>query len=157
MKMKITISLLLKNSLISALIFICTLNISGQHSEENDLQKNWKLEKGWFPNKTLVFIETKSEEGTFQFREDNKIAYEIDIYDVECPVGLFTLKEGTWKIEGDFLILELKGLKISDYWYWWKIKYDYRIEKNHMILSVCEILKNKEIPPSKTWEELTKE
>jgi hypothetical protein len=73
-------------------------------------------------------------------------------------VGDFSLRQGSWKLEGEFLTLELRGLNISDYWFWWKIKYRVlALGTDCMQLQVEEILKQKELEPDAKWEELIQE
>lgn len=94
---------------------------------------------------------------TFEFKADGKIIYLGSLEGMSCPVGVFTMKDGSWNMKNGVLTLELRGLKISDYWYWWIIKYNVTVEAKKLKLEVLEIIKNREISPMKTWEELINE
>lgn len=67
------------------------------------------------------------------------------------------MKDGNWKYENNLLTLELRGEKIAHYWYWWIIKY--RLEKqgdDKIWLRVDQIIKNRQLSATATWEELIK-
>lgn len=85
---------------------------------------SWKLEDGWFPGQDLVLnrTESKSDPMVFVFQKNGMIEYLNTDYG-DCPVGAFTMQEGNWTVEEQYLTLELKGHIISDGSYWWKTKY----------------------------------
>lgn len=133
-----------------------TQNDNTKYNKDN-IKGNWYLYNGWFPDKNLVFTNTNKQKDVFIFKKNGTIIFRPRQETFDCPVGEFTMKDGKWSLEGDYLTLELRGLKISDYWYWWKIKYKIKVlTKDILILEVIKIVKNKEIDPSLTWEELLK-
>ena len=67
-----------------------------------------------------------------------------------------TLRDGNWKLDKNILTLELRGLKIADFWYWWIISYNVKMDGNKLKLGVKQIIKHREISPTKTWKELIK-
>jgi len=149
----------MKNLVLIILLIIAFSPAKGQTSSNLDLEKKWQLIDGWFPEQNIQFIETKSDKSNnvFKFEEDGSVTYLGSLEGMSCDVGEFTMKDGNWNLEDNILTLELRGLKISDYWYWWIVKYRVKIEGYKMILEVKEIIKNREISPTKTWEELIKE
>jgi hypothetical protein len=149
----------MKNKIL-IIISIFALNIAfGQNSANLDLVKRWKLTKGWFPEQNIEFTKTNSYKSnySFEFKNDGEINYLGSLDGMSCQVGAFTMKDGNWKIKGHILTLELRELKISDYWYWWVIKYNLTVEGDKLKLEVLQIIKNREISPTKTWEELINE
>ena len=119
---------------------------------------NWFI-TGHLPSNDLILTKTKKQSGymIFNFKPDNKIVY-LGELSVDCPVGDFTLKEGNWNLNGDFLTVEIKGLVIADYWYWYKVKYKIdHLSENQIKFKVIEVIKNREIKPTSTWEDLTKQ
>jgi hypothetical protein len=110
------------------------------------------LTEGWFPEKNIEFTETNSDKSdyAFEFKDDGTIIYLGSLEGLPCPVGVFTMKNGNRKIQDNFLTLELRGLIISDYWYWRIVKYEATIEEDRMFLKVNKIIKNREISPIKT-------
>lgn len=121
-----------------------------------EIKGSWTREKGWFPDENLEFSrsETKKAPGSFYFGWKDSLEF-VPYENVECPVGMFTMRDGNWEREGEFLTLELRGLKVVDYWYWWKIKYKIlELTEDRMHLEVVEIYKNKKIDPWLTWEDL---
>lgn len=136
-------------------------------SEAQDLSRKalagkWKLnwiESGFFPDKDLLFERTSGNltDYIFELKTDGNILHKNDDSSFECPVGVFTMKDGNWKYENNLLTLELRGEKIADYWYWWIIKY--RLEKqgdDKIWLRVNQIIKNRQLSATATWEELIK-
>jgi hypothetical protein len=140
---------LLATTVIGALVMPQSVN--------DPLVGKWKLDwihSGFFPEHDLLFEKTGSElsDYIFQFNEDGTISYRHTVE--ECPVGVLTMKDGHWTHAQGLLRLELRGLKIADYWYWWII--DYRVEKNGntMYLKVATVVKNRQISSLLTWDEL---
>ncbi|MBX7225269.1 MAG: hypothetical protein K1X55_04515 [Chitinophagales bacterium] len=116
---------------------------------------NWALEEGWFPSENLKFKKTNEEDYVFIFKKNGTIDYKTSSGFGDCPVGAFTLKDGNWSKDGQYLILELRGLKISDYWYWWKVQYRINeLTEDSLILEVIKVIKSKEINPTLDWEDL---
>ena len=138
------------------LILVVIPSANGQGLSKSEITKKWQLKEGWFPLENLQFIETKMEQSNdiFKFEENGTITHLGSLEGMDCDVGELTLKDGKWTLENDLLTLELRGLKISDYWYWWKVQYKIVIEENKMLL---EVLKNRQISPTQTWEELITE
>lgn len=123
-----------------------------------EIASNWSLEDGWFLYKNLYFKKTHKEDFVFIFQKDGTIKYRTSKGFGDCPVGAFTMNDGKWIKEGQNLTLELRGLKISDYWYWWKVQYKIKeLTADNLKLEVVKIIKNKEINPTLTWEDLMKE
>lgn len=120
---------------------------------------NWTLNDGWFPKQDLKFKKNRRDDDymTFKFNPDGVIEY-LHKSQGNCPVGEFTLKDGNWKIEDSKLTIQIRGLKISDYWYWYIIKYNIRKIDNQVLeLKVAEIIKEREISPTLSWTDLIKE
>jgi hypothetical protein len=128
---------------------------------KNDFKGNWNLnfvDGNFFPKGNLQLKKTKIKKDDYYiFKADGTLAYHPGNYEVECAVGLFSPREGTWKLQDNLLTLELKGQVFADYLFWWVIEYKVTIEKNTMYLTVNKIHKNKKLPPTSTWEELIKE
>ncbi len=136
-----------------------TLSNQSTTRKVKKIASNWDLipGEGWFPESNLEFKRTEEKDFVFIFQENGTVKYVAEDFG-DCPVGAFTLKEGTWKMDGDELTLELKGLKIADYWYWWKIKYKIKeLTTDLLKIDVITVLKSKEIDPTKTWEDLISE
>ena len=124
-----------------------------------EIVNSWLLKDGWFPEQDLIFIRTDKEtdEMVFNFRKDGKIEYLNKDFG-DCPVGEFTMKDGKWTKDGQKLTLELRGLKISDYWYWWIIQYNIKeLTTDKLKLEIVKVIKKKQIEPTRTWEDLIKE
>ena len=140
-------------------VMIPTMSIS-QGLTATDLIGKWELkwmEGGFLPKDDLIFEKTYVELTgyIFAFESDGMLDYHT--LGEACLVGVFTMRDGHWRLEGDFLTLELRGLKIADYWYWWIIKYKVDLEANKMRLKVAEIIKNREVPSHQSWEILISE
>ncbi|WP_159264413.1 hypothetical protein [Tenacibaculum maritimum] len=136
-----------------------TDTISNQEFEKRkvELTCNWMLIDGWFPEQNLSFKRIDKTNQCFKFNHDGTIDYIMPNGFGDCPVGVFTLREGTWSRSEQYLTIELKGLKISDYWYWWKVKYRIKVlSENALELEVIKVIKKKEIDPTLTWEDLVK-
>lgn len=146
-----------KTAFIALLIFTVILSASGQSISKSEITKKWQLKEGWFPLENIQFIETQLEDNIFKFEENGNIIHLMSLEYQECDVGNFTMKEGKWTLENNMLTLELRGLIVSYYWYWWKIQYKIEIKENKMFLEVVDILKNRQISPTKTWKELIAE
>jgi len=148
-----------KIAFISILIFIVLPNANGQRLSKLEITKKWQLRAGWFPLENLQFIETQMEHASniFKFEEDGNITHLGSLEGMDCDVGELTMKDGRWTLENNILTLELRGLKVSDYWYWWKVQYKIEIKENKMFLEVVKVLKNRQISPTRTWKELIAE
>jgi len=140
------------------LTFISNILFS-QNVTNSDLTKKWELTNGWFSREGIELSEVISEnpKHLFEFNENGTIKHIKRSEPMSCPVGVFTLKDGNWNVKDNILTLELRGLKISDYWYWWIIEYRMKLEEKKLQLEVLKRIKNREIPPTKTWEELIDE
>lgn len=69
-----------------------------------------------------------------------------------------TLYDGHWKIEGEYLTIELRGYKIADYWYWYNTRFKLiNLDRNNMILEMGEIIKNKEMREAMFLEDLLRD
>lgn len=145
-----------------------TINIQSKNNDTLRIKKiperkveigcNWQLTEGWFPNENLTFKRTDDTNYVFILLEKGTIAYHTEKGFGDCPVGAFTMQDGNWKKSGQNLTLELRGLKISDYWYWWKVEYKIKeLTTNNLKLQVIKIIKNKEISPNLEWEDLIKD
>lgn len=143
---------------------ICTMSTFlsfGQEFNSDNLIGKWRLnwvESGFFPSKDLLFERTNQEltDYIFEFKKDGTVIHQNE-KNVECPVGMFTVKYGTWKSQNDLVTIELRGEIIADSFYWWIIEYKADIQKDKMYLKVKEIIKNKQIEPTKTWNDLINE
>jgi hypothetical protein len=134
---------------------IDTANHEMDTSKRIELTCNWMLLDGWFPDQDLSFHRIDQTNQNFRFNEDGTIDYLMPNGFGDCPVGVFTLREGKWLLSEQYLTIELKGLKVSDYWYWWKVRYKIiELTANKLKLQVIKVLKNKEISPTMTWEDL---
>jgi hypothetical protein len=150
----------MKNLLI-ILVLMAIGKSEAQEKEINSLVGKWELnwmKSGFFPEKDLLFESTSKEltDDVFEFRKDGAILHQND-FNVECLVGMFTLKDGNWKSKNGFLTLELRGEKIADFWYWWIIRYKVEKQKNLMWLKVDKVIKNRMLSATATWEELINE
>ncbi len=150
----------MKNIII--IILLMTFGKSeAQNLNEESLIGKWELnwiQSGFFPEEDLLFERTSKDlnDYIFELTRDGMILHQNNS-SIKCPVGVFTLKDGNWKYENKSLTLELRGEKIADYWYWWIIKYKVEIQEDKMWLRVDEIVKNKQLPATATWEELIDE
>lgn len=142
------------------ILLLTTMTLGNLNAQKNksDIIGKWELnwaESGFFPTEDLLFERTDKEltEYIFEFQKDGTVLH-VNDQPVECPVGMFTLKEGSWKIKNDILTLELKGEKIADYWYWWIINYKIDAKKNGLWLRIDRIIKNRTLPATASWEEL---
>lgn len=131
-----------------------------QEIKTNSFFGKWRLnwvESGFFPKKDLLFESTsqKLTEYIFEFKKDGTVIHKNDP-NTECPVGVFTLKDGNWKYVNGILTLELRGAKLAEYWYWWIINYKVEKKDDKMWLKVDKIIKNRQLPVSATWKELIK-
>lgn len=145
-------------NIVTSLLIIMSYNC--QQSNINPFPGLWELkwsESGFFPDDDLLFVKTGKpfSEYIFEFKEDGTVLHGNDD-PAECPVGAFTVKDGNWKFENNTLTLELRGEKVADYWYWWIIEYSVEINKEQLWLRMKRILKNRQLPPTKTWEDLIK-
>lgn len=139
-------------------LFSCEKS-SSPFLKKAEIKGTWTRESGWFPDENLEFSQSKEKRasGTFYFGKKGSLEYVLP-EPVECPVGMFTMKDGNWVKDGEYLTLEMRGLKIADHWYWWKIKYKIlKLTEDRMHLEVVEIYKNKKNDPHLTWEDLIKE
>ena len=148
----------MKNIILSIFSIFSFSNSYCQSLSTSDLTKKWELTEGWFPKENIEFTETKADKlnYAFQFKEDGAISYLGSLESMSCPVGEFTLRDGNWKLDKNILTLELRGLKIADFWYWWIISYNVKMDGNKLKLGVKQIIKHREISPTKTWKELIK-
>ena len=136
-----------------------TINNNKTLVKSTEIASSWLLKDGWFPEQDLSFIRTDKEtdEMVFNFRKDGTVEYLNKDFG-SCPVGVFTMKDGKWTKDGQKLTLELRGLKISDYWYWWIIQYNIKeLTTDKLKLEVVKVIKKKQIEPTRTWEDLIKE
>ncbi|XLS29028.1 hypothetical protein ACJD0Z_17745 [Flavobacteriaceae bacterium M23B6Z8] len=145
----------------SLLLTIMALGNLNAQKLNTEITGKWELnwaESGFFPEQDLLFERTNKDlsDYIFDFQKDGTVVH-FNALSIECPVGMFTLKEGSWKIENNLLTLELKGEKIADYWYWWIIRYKVEAYKDQLWLEVDAILKNRMLPATATWEELMNE
>lgn len=135
-------------------------------NENNFIVGKWELnwiESGFFPDKNLLFERMPEDkdldQDIFEFKKDGTILHQSNYQLSECPVGTFTIKDGNWKYQDNILTLELRGLKIADYWYWWIIKYKVMRQEDKMWLIVDGIIKNKQSSTASisSWEEFLHE
>lgn len=139
---------------------LMTIAAQGQEVDTNGLIGKWKLnwsESGFFPEENLLFESTTEDlsDYIFEFKKSGNIFYQYNLG--ECPVGVFTMKDGNWRFENGLLTLELRGEKIADYWYWWVVRYSVEMNGKTMFLKVDEIIKNRMLPTTTSWEELINE
>ena len=107
------------------LVLLFTGMIQSQELNEDSFIGNWELnwsESGFFPENDLLLESTTKElsDYIFKFTKNGHIEHKNNS-DVECPVGVFTMRDGNWNFNNGFLTLELRGEKIADFWYWWII------------------------------------
>lgn len=120
----------------------------------------WELywpDNTFFPKGNIQLKRLKKRNDHFVFNTDGTLKQVVVATDVECVVGEFSLHEGFWKLNKDLVTLELKGQVIADYWFWWIIEYKVSIVNNELHLKMKKILKNKTLPPTKTWDDLIKD
>ena len=92
----------------------------------------------------------------FNFTPTGKITYKTKISG-GCDVGEVDVRDGMWRLEDEnTLLLDVRGLIISDYWFWYRIRYKIvHITKDEIKLQFVKIIRKRQISPSKfTWEDL---
>lgn len=105
------------------MVFSLTTNLKPEQkidslNSSREIVGNWTLKEGWFPEQDLKFEKSSKDNAymTFKFNANGTIEYLYELQG-DCDVGEFTMRDGKWSISGDFLTIEMRGLKISDYWY----------------------------------------
>ncbi|MBS9461317.1 hypothetical protein KIM67_02765 [Flagellimonas sp. 389] len=140
------------------LVLLFTGITQSQELKEASFVGKWELnwsKSGFFPKDDLLFKNTTKElsDYIFKLNKDGSVEHKNNS-NVECPVGVFTMRDGNWKFDNGFLTLELRGEKIADFWYWWIIQYKPEKKGENLYLKVEKVIKNHQIPPTKTWEQL---
>lgn len=145
------------NKLILLLLILASFDVTkGQTLSDSLAAGNWLLKSGWFTSGNLQFIKTNIENShlVFKFNKNGVIDYFGTIDNMTCPVGALIVEDGNWSLDGNILTLEMRGLKVSDFWYWWIIKYKAKITGGRLTLKVHDIIKKREISPTKSFEDL---
>lgn len=121
---------------------------------KKELASHWLLSFSWFTDDTVRFerVNENINDYTFHFNKNGDIVYPNKNLG-DCPVGFLVINYGKWNSEGAYLNLELKGFIVSDFSFWWKIKYkiiEFTPEK--LVLKRIKIIKNVKSKPPKNWE-----
>jgi hypothetical protein len=118
---------------------------------------NWELVKGWFDEGDLEFVKAERKNKPYTFNADKSIT-RLPLRVNFCAVGVFFLKDGRWSKNDSIVTLEIRGKKVADYWCWYKSEYTIQELSDTLLkLRHVRIIKNKEIKPSSTWEQLINE
>ncbi len=126
------------------------MDSNAQTLTASQLQGTWELdwiEGGFFPEDTLIFKKSTRVSGqyVFHFENNNVMTQKLSDGEIgECPVGVFILKRGTWKLKDGHLTLTLKGDKIADYQFDYEIVYLPKIKGAILELEVVKVSKRKE-------------
>ena len=132
------------------------LSIKRPNGIKKEITGIWEIKNGWFNTQNLMFERTSDSDQVFKFKKNRTIEYLYKPGD--CDVGVLTLIDGSWNIEGEILTIELRGYKITDYYYWYKTRYKLiQLDRKNMILELLEIIKYKEDENATSVDDLMKD